>query len=160
METKGFDSAKFERQEFHHRTEELELDVMAPFFPEGERPIFKIRSLSSDEVARTNDVIKTAKLAEGMLEALLTNNKADIAKELRNQLGYGKDVNADVQKRIEVIIYGTVEPKLPRELIVKMAENLPKAFFKMSNGITELTGLGNELGKQPPSGETMESKQP
>ena len=159
-EPKGFDAAKFERQEFHARIEEVELDVMAPFFEEGERPIFKIRSLTSDEVARTNDAIKTAQLAEGMLEALLTNNKGDIAKQLKSQLGYGDDVNVDVQRRIETIIHGTVEPKLPRELIVKMAANLPKAFFKLSNRITEITGLGNELGKQPPSGETTASKQP
>lgn len=160
MEKKGFDSAKFERQEFHARTEDVKLDVMTPFFPEGEEPIFKIRSLSADEVARTNDVIKTAQLAEGMLEALLTHNKADIAKELKNQLGYGSDVNPDIQRRIELIIYGTVKPQLPRELIVKMAENLPTAFYKLSNRITDITGLGNELGKQPPSGETTESKQP
>ena len=97
METKGFDAAKFDRQEFHTRTEDVKLDVMAPFFPEGEEPIFKIRSSSANEVARTNDVIKTAKLAEGMIEALLTHNKADMAKELKNQLGYGTDVNTDTQ---------------------------------------------------------------
>ena len=160
MDKKGFDAAKFQRQDFYTRVEEVQIDVMAPFFPEGELPIFKIKCLSADEVARTNDAIKTAKMAESMLDALSTMNKPDMVKSFKDQLGYGNDVNADVQRRIELIIYGTIEPALPRELIVKMAENLPTAFYKLSNRITEITGLGNELGKQPPSGETTESKQP
>lgn len=160
MDKKGFDAAKFDRQEFHPRTEDVYLDVMAPFFPEGEEPIFKIKSLSADEVARTNDAIKTAKMAESMIDALATMNKPDMVKSMKAQLGYGDEINSDVQRRIELIIYGTIEPELPRELIVKMAENLPTAFYKLSNRITEITGLGHELGKQPPSGEITESKQP
>jgi len=156
---KGFDSNGFARAGFEPRTEKIEIKEFSSFFPEDEKPIFKVRGLTADEVARTNDAAKTNKIAESLLTALTTMNEQDIVSALKEQLGYGEEVNSDIQRRIELIIYGSVEPKLPRELIVKMGEVYPTAFYSLSNKITELTGLGQVMGKQKPSGETQESKQ-
>ena len=155
---KGFDPLKFESTEFHPRMEEVELPEMAFCFPKGEKALFKIRNLSADEVARTNDAIKTSKMAESLITALTSMNQADMVKSFKAQLGYGEEVNGEVQRRIELILYGCVEPKLPRELVVKMGTVFPTAFYKLSNKITDLTGLGMEMGKPGPSGETQESK--
>lgn len=155
---KGFNASRFEKAKFKTRTEEVEIPLMQAFFPEGEQPIFKIRSLSSDEVARTNEAIKATKVAESLIEALASMNQKGMAKAVKEQLGYGEEVNGDVQRRIEVIIYGTVEPGLPRELVVKIGEVFPTAFYKLSNRIIEITGLGQVLGKPKPSGKTKESK--
>lgn len=155
---KGFDPLKFEKQEFHYRTEEIELQSLAFCFPEDEKPIFKIRNLIADEVARTNDAIQTSKKAASLIEALASMNQQEMVTSFKEQLGYGKEINGEIQRRIEIILYGCMEPKLPRDLVVKMGEVFPTAFYHLSNRITNLTGLGQELGKQEPSGEKTESK--
>lgn len=157
MDTK-FNAGMFEQASFEPRTEDIEIELMQDFFPEGEKPIFTIRGLTADEVARTNEAIKTNKVAESLIKALSSLNEEGMIESIKDSLGFGTDVNDEVQRRIELIIYGTVSPKLPRELIVKIGNVMPTVFYLLSNKITDLTGLGQVTGKSKPSGVTTESK--
>ena len=157
MESK-FDKNKFERAEFTPRTEELEIELMVSFFPEGEKPLFMVRGLTADEVARTNKAVDNGKMAETLIKALASGDNIQMVDSLKAQLGYGDEVDGEVARRIELIIYGTVSPKLPRELIVKISNTMPTVFYLLSNKITDLTGQGQVTGKPKPSGETTESK--
>ena len=156
---KGFKANAFEQANFEERTEEVEVLVMKGFFPKGEKPLFKVRGLTADEVARTNKATDNSKVAESMIKALATMDQEGMVEALKSKLGYGEEVDAEVERRIELIIYGTVEPKLPRELVVKMGNVFPTAFYLLSNKITDLTGMGQVTGKPKPSGETTECKQ-
>lgn len=155
----NFNFNKFEQASFEHRTEEVKVPLMAPFFPKGEEPIFTVRGLTADEVARTNKAVENGKVAEALIKAIASSSQEGMVDSLKAQLGYGEEVDDEVQRRIELLIYGAVSPKLPRELIVKIGDTMPTALYQLTNKITELTGLGHVLGKQKPSGEITESKQ-
>ena len=153
-----FNAIMFERAIYEPRTEELEIELMAAFFPEGEKPLFTVRGLTADEVARTNKAVENGKTAEALIKALACSDQEGLVDGLKAQLGYGDAVDGEVSRRIELIIYGTVSPKLPRELIVKISNTMPTVFYLLSNKITDLTGQGQVTGKQTPSGETTECK--
>ena len=153
---KGFDANAFEKADFDYRYEKVEVKVMKDFFPAGEKPIFKVRNLTADEVARTNKATDNRKVAESLIKALAAMDTEGMVEALKSKLGYGEEVDDEVERRIELIIYGTVEPKLPRELVVKMGNVFPTAFYLLSNRITDLTGDGQVMGKPKPSGKTTE----
>ena len=82
----------------------------------------------------------------------------DKAVQIRKAFGLGDDdVPRDVSYRIEMLVAGSVSPKLGadnRDVAVKLAEAFPTIFYDLSNKVLNLTGQGAVLGKQKRSGKT------
>jgi hypothetical protein len=153
----GFDISKFDRATFQPREDEMKLDGLKDFF-KGE-PIIKVRGLTINEFSKCKDINSNTKLIQSLSEALFANSGKDIKDNVEKLIGFGDDVAPDVKYRIQLTLFGLIEPKLERGQIVKLGEAFPTEFFMISNKIVELTGQGQEvMGKPLPSGKAAESK--
>lgn len=152
-----FDAKRFLKTKFTPRVEEVAVPDLQAFFPDGERPVWKVRGLTGAELGRANEAAARNKNIAAVLEALAgesAKEKADAVKEL---LGVGGTTPEDIAKRLEHLALGSVEPKCTADLAVRLSEAYPIEFFQITNRIMHLTGQGMLPGKQPPSGATEKS---
>ena len=156
----GFDLKKFKNAEFQARTEEVRVDGLAEFFEEGEEPVFTVRGLTAEEVARTNEAASRNTSWSQIMEAMASSNAQERVGAIKQMLGITADVPEDIAKRHEQLTLGSVDPDLDHETVVRLAENCPIEFYTLTNKIMELTGLGANPVKKKGSGKTPGSKQP
>lgn len=141
-----FNPDKFERAQFEARTKAVEVKALADFFDEGTEPVWTVRGLSSNELHRSIEAGQRQKTLGKVLESI-ADAGAPVA-DARRALGFtGKETQGEVAKRLEMLAIASVEPVIPLNLAVKLAENFPIEFYQLTNEITELTGMGFELVK-------------
>lgn len=139
------------------REAEVEVpELLGTLFTEGERAVWVVRGVTAPELARANQAGDRTDAMRSLVTALAgEGNKAD---EIRKAMGLSDtEVPNDVSRRIELIVAGSVSPKLGpelRDVAVKLGETFPAVFYRLSRKIEELTGQGAELGKRKRSGET------
>jgi hypothetical protein len=143
----GFNTDRFEQTTFSAREATVELPELAGFFDDGEPPRFRVRGLEGEEMARVFTAVKTNADLAGMVEAIAAGEAAEKIAALRQSLGIGDKVPDEVAKRIEQLVIGSVEPKLPRSVVVKLCRVYPVEFWQLTNKIAELTGLGSVPGE-------------
>ncbi len=114
-EKKGFNINKYSKGEFHPREEEVLVPRLNSFFPEGERPIFIVRGMTADEVARSNKAVANSKTINSLITAVSSQNSKEKTKAFKDMVGFGDDIAEDTCRKIEVIMIGLVNPSLPRE---------------------------------------------
>lgn len=141
----AFNADKFERAKLAPRTAKVEVPALAPFFDEGEAPVFEVRGLSAVELHRAMEAAKRNSGVESIVKAIAETG--DQAGAIRKALGLTKDTPGDIAKRLEMLVAGTVNPKLTLPSAVKLAEAFPIEFMQLTNEITLLTGRGAELVK-------------
>lgn len=141
-----FDLDGFENAQFHRQTKRVRVEALAPFFAEDAEPEFEVRGLTSDELHKSMDAGSTAKTLGAVVDAISANKEQ--VQKVREAIGLVGDTPAEVRKRIEMLVHGSVVPKLSHRSAAKLAENFPIEFMQLTNQITELTGLGASLEKQ------------
>ena len=152
-----FDTQRFTQTPLAPRTASVAVTELTHWFSPDEAPVWIVRGLTGDEIARANEAAdRTAKLRAAM-EAMLQAGSArkDAFAAL---LGTSDDVPDDLLKRYEHLIAGSVNPPADRELAIKLFATYPVVAFQLTNKILELTGLGADPGKAPGSGPTPESE--
>jgi hypothetical protein len=153
-----FNPTAFMKAEFRPRTADIPVKSLADFFDEGEEPVWKVRGLTGEEVARTREIDAKMKRMTALAEAFEAASKSEIVAELKQSFGIGNDTPLDFNKRVDQIVYGSVDPEVTQEQVVKLARVAPIEFYTISQRILELTGLGQEAEKKrPPSGENRAS---
>jgi len=157
----GFDLKKFSKAKFEPRTEDVSVPALAGFFDEGEKPVFKVRGLTGEEMAKTNEAQSKAKNISAVVEALVGSNQNEKVSGLREALGMSEDtLPEDLAKRIEMLRYGCVEPALDLQTASKVFKVAPVEGFNLTNKIMILSGQGMTVGEHKASGKTRKSKQP
>ena len=158
MQANGFDVNKFLNSNLSPRTERVSVSGLAPFFPEGEEPLWEIRGLTASEIAKGNEAASKNKNVDSIVKAITSNSSNEKVKEFRKAFGVSDDVPADVVKRIEQLVMGSVSPSVDTQLAVKIADAFPIEFYDLTNKILRLSGMGMELAmeKPVPSGEKEE----
>ena len=154
----SFDSKKFLKTKFAPRTEEVPVPDLASFFPEGAKPIWKVRGLTGHELGRAAEASDRNKTISAILEGLTAEAAKEKAEALKDLLGIGGKTPADIAKRLEHITIASMDPVCTRDLAVRICEVFPVEFYMITNKIMELTGRGQMPGKQPPSGVTEKSE--
>ena len=119
--------------------------------------VWIVRGLTGVELGRAGLAAEAGREnTKKMLEALAGKPDDEFPEVVRRALGISEtDVPPDVSKRIEMLMAGSVEPKLGlanREVAVRLNEVHPTIFFQLTNAILSLTGQGAVMGKQKPSG--------
>ena len=154
----GFDAQAFTGASLKPRTEEVEVQPLAQWFGEGEKPVWVVRGLTGAELGRAHEAENRAKAVGAAVEAVASGNvQADSIKEL---LGLSGDVPADVARRLSMLAQGSVEPAVDHELAVKLSEAHPTIFYHLTNRILSLTGAGAEPGKRKGSTPKPKSEEP
>ncbi len=152
-----FDAKKFLKTKFMHRTEDVPVPDLAAFFPEGARPVWRVRGLTGHELGRSNEAAARNKSILAILEGITSAMSKDTTQAIRELIGTDGSTPQDVAKRIEQLVIGSVDPECTQELAVRLCEVKPIEFWALTNMIVRLTGLGQMPGKQEPSGETPKS---
>lgn len=147
-----FNADLFGRAQYEARTEIVEIPALAEFFGPEETPAFTVRGLSANELHKAIEAGTRGKAVDAVVKAI-ANQKDQIA-AIRSALGMGADTPGEIAKRIEMLVAGSVSPKLDYAVVAKLAEHFPVEFYDITNRITNLTGQGASRVKPLPSSQT------
>jgi len=139
----GFDLQKFQGSKFKDRTEEVLVEDLKGFFEAKEKPLWKVRGLTGEELAFARDAEERARSINALVEGLAGKAAKAKAKVVMDELGLTDEkAPADYIRRLEILKYGSVEPAIDKPTSVRIAENFPTTFYLLTNKILELTGAG------------------
>lgn len=153
----SFDQLRFQQATLAPRQETVWTRELASFFAPGVDPVFTVRGLTGEELARANDIQARQQRLAAHIDALSVTGGGDAREALRSLLGYGDDVPEELAKRLDYLVYGCVEPAMDRPTAVKLFAAYPIIGYTLTNKILNLTGLGADVGKAPPSTPTPPS---
>lgn len=156
--SKGFDISKFQKQVYTPRTKEVPVPALKDFFPEDADLVWKVRGLTADEIAKSKDAADRNQVMGSMVSAMATKTAEGTVDAVKQLLGVSSDVNADIARRLEHLTTASIEPEIPLELAVKLAEVFPVEFYNITTEILTLTGQGQVPGKPKPSGKKKASE--
>jgi hypothetical protein len=139
-----FDIERFANTQMTRRTERIPCPDLAAFFGEGEEAVWEIQTLTAAELCRCNDAKERASSMGNILEAIGQGAKVD---EMRKALGLTKDTPAEIAKRIQLLVEGSLLPKVNHEQAVLFAERFGSDFYHITNKILILTGSGFDIAK-------------
>lgn len=144
-----FDLERFRGASLAPRQASVPVPDLISFFEEGAEPVWIVRGLTGEEIARCNESNARHAIAAAAVQALANSAaaKADTVDALQSLLGYGTDVPEDLAKRFDHLTFGSVQPAIDRALAVKLFAAYPIVAYTLTNKILELTGLGPDLGK-------------
>lgn len=147
----GFDVKAYMRAEFQPRVKAVKLNAenLRAFFGDGEQ-LWTVRGQTVEEIARAAEAQVTHKTIAEILAAI-GNSQEKIA-ELKNAIGMGDATPNEIVKRIEMLKTCSIEPEMNEASAAKLGVTNPVEFMILTNTISELTGLGQELKKPKPSG--------
>jgi hypothetical protein len=147
MDYKGFMRAKF-----IPRTAFIEVPEIAEWFGKDQAPGFMVRGLSGDELAISNleatkDIVDLSqKLLSGVVDSM-----SDALKVLFD--AHTDEIPSVMAKNFHLFMFGLLTPDIPEgerlEFAEKFSKRLPVDFLRVTNKITELTGMGQTAEKQP-----------
>jgi hypothetical protein len=149
-----FNAEQFQRAEFAARTVTVEVAGLADFFGPDEKPEFTVRGLTAIELHRAMEAGQRQHAIDGVIKALASQK--DQVESIRRALGLNADTPGEVAKRIEMLVVGSVSPKLDHHTVVKIGEVCPVEFMDLTNRIVGLTGQGADRVKPPPSSQPTE----
>jgi hypothetical protein len=149
-----FKSSEFARAQFTAREKDVKVEDLAKWF-DGD-PVWRVRSLSGEELARVHQAGDNASNMLDIAEALISGAGSGAGDAIKELLGVTDTTPEDFAKRIEMILIASVEPKVDRQTVVKIADAFPVVFMEISGEIMQLTALGKTLGKPNASTKTKE----
>lgn len=141
----AFDAERFEQAKFAPRTEVVEVPALAAFFGDGEPAEWTVRGLNSNELHRALEAGKRQGSMESIIKAMAANG--DMAAAVRKAIGLSGDTPGEIAKRLEMLVLGSVLPKVELPIAVKLAEAFPIEFLSLTNTVSTLTGQGFDLVK-------------
>lgn len=143
----GFDAERFDRAEMAPRTKRVPVPALAAWFAEGEPAEWEVRGLTATELHRAIEAGKRQGSVDAIVKAIAAN--ADQTQAVRRALGLTSDTPGEIAKRIELLVLGSVVPKVEMPTAVRLAERFPIEFMQLTNEVGELTGMGFDLVKPP-----------
>lgn len=158
-----FDANKFSSASFRRREEDVPVKDLAAWFKgmkEGDTPVWRVRGLTGEELARVNEAQARNRNKNAVIDALNSDKGEKVTDAIKELIGTGGSVPDDLARRIEMLAVGSVLPECSHQVAVKLAESFPVEFYDLTNKITSLTGLGSEPGKPKRSSGSPPSKPP
>lgn len=152
----GFDAGRFQSAGLKPRMARVPVSALAPFFSDGEPAEFEVRGLTASELQVAIEADRRINAVESVVAALAS--KADQVAAIRAALGLSsKETPGEIRKRIEMLVSGCVSPVIDHATAVRIAEHYAIEFLILTNKITELTGMGADMGKVEHSSPMPES---
>lgn len=150
-----FNKKEFMKTEMKPRMGEVPVPDLKIFFADGEKPVWKVRNLTGHELGIINEAAARNESISAIIDGIVSTSDKDKVEAIKAALGLGNSTPQDVARRIEMLMVGSVEPTVNRELAVKLCTHHPIEFWQITQKITELTGKGSEIKKkQKDSGTT------
>ena len=148
----SFKTQDYLQAQFRSRQEDVSVPDLKHFFDEDDKPIWKVRGLTGQELAQCNSAVERNRNISAILEGIASNQVEGIKEAIAKLSGQG--VPDAIAKRVQMLVLGSVDPKVDESLAVHFCTNNPIEFYQLTNVITKLTGLGFDSGKSQISGTT------
>jgi len=140
-----FNKEAFMAAQYAARTEVVEVPVLSPFFAEGDKPEFTLRSLDAEQIQRARDAVEKNKGVDNLIKAVSSNK--DQIEAVREVLGMSSTTPGEIVYRLELLVMGVQSPEIDLPFAVKMAHNHQHEFTQLTNRILLLSGKGFDLVK-------------
>jgi hypothetical protein len=154
----AFNSRGFMKQQFEARTADVRVLELAEWFDKDTDPVFTVRGLTFEELNKADNAADNSKAMIELISRLQTKDGPAIAEGIKDAFGVGKETPANMVKRINHLVMGSVEPVIDEEFAVKLANTFPIEFMTLTNKVIELTGKGYVPGKQKGSTKSQKSE--
>ncbi len=143
-----FDLDRFLSSDLPPRQAAVPVPDLAAWFPDGTEPVWTVRALTGEEIARSSESSARYKLVAASIQALTAAGHSDNSEAMARLIGYGPEVPDDLAKRLDYLTVASVTPAISRPVAVKLFAAYPVVAYQLTNKILELTGQGPELGKE------------
>jgi hypothetical protein len=131
---------KTKKTKFAPLTAERTFPELGFFFPEGTPPTFTLRSLTKEELSQVEEAAIRGRDRASALEAKFDDNGKKELVTLRKRLGIpGDGFSENYLKCLELVILGTVTPKLDHETALRLVMTFPFTFLSLSCIILDLS---------------------
>lgn len=153
-----FDATRFNATPATLRTADYEIKALAGFFEEDQPPIFRVRQLTGEELAACQEAAKVNRDTAELITGLMADDPKEKVEAVLTAMGRSQTKVPDEHaKRLEMLVLGSVEPKLDRSTVINLATRFPVDFMILTNMISGLSGQGAILGESSGSGATPAS---
>lgn len=150
----GFDLKAFEKTKFESRTADVPVPELKEFFDEGEPAVWTVRNLTAAELAKVEMSGQNVEKMKAILEGIVSDKPKDIADAIKELAGVSSDLEPEFRKHLTRLELASVNPKITRDIAVKLATVSSSAFYRLIAQIKELSGKGAVMGKLPASTKT------
>lgn len=141
-----FDMKAFRSMSFQPREVEMKFSTISEAGLDGS---FKVRGLTSLEIAQAEEASQKGKLLSDIVEKLAGSDGKERASAILEGVGISDNVPALLAKRYEHVCRGSVDPKMSLDDVVRFGEVFPIELAQIANKIAELTGLGQVADVKP-----------
>lgn len=150
------DLNKLANARFRPRRAEVEVPELAFMFDEGEKHVFQVRGLVSEELAQADDAKNRQERMAKAFAAVAAGGAS--VEQLQEVMGLDDKAPAAFVRELAVVRLGCVEPELQHSHVLKIAHH-PMVFRRLVNKILSLSGEGPEMGKpgRSTAGQTSET---
>lgn len=138
------DLNKLSNAHFRPRTAEVEVPELAFMFDEGEKQVFQVRGLGSEELAQADDAKSRQERLAKAFSAVTAGDAS--AEQLKEVMGLDDNAPASFVRELAMVRLGCVEPELNHSHVLKIAHHAV-VFRRLVNQILHLSGEGPEMGK-------------
>lgn len=154
----GFDTKKFQKAKFAFRTEAVSVPDLKEWFGTNDEPVWIVRGLEGSELGFVNETAQRNRNIAAILQGILSPDDDAKMQAVRDLVGVPGNTPEDIARRLEMLVLGSVDPKVEMETAIKLCKVFPIEFMQLTNKITILTGQGQVPGKQKGSGGTPPSE--
>lgn len=151
----AFDKGKWAAQTLVPRTAEVAIPECERYFGQDERPVFLVRGLTGEELARVRSAGEVDKRLEEWMKGVVASGRVTRIATFRELLGLGESVPEDLAMRYQMLAEGSVEPDFNHTEAVKFFHDFPHTALLLTKKISDLSGLGGVPGK--PKGSTVKA---
>jgi hypothetical protein len=143
----GFDAEKFLNTKMQPRTADVPVPGLVSWFGEGEKPVWKVRGISGQELGQAKQAVESRKDIAALVAGIVGGQSAEKAAAAKKIMNIDDTVPSNVALNIHLVKLGSVEPAADEDLAVKLCTCCPVEFQQIAKKILELTGQGHEPGK-------------
>lgn len=112
-------------------------------------PVWRVRGLSANELAKVEQADRRAAIAEALSAAIASGAAREIADGVRDLLGRSAAIEEVYARQIEILVLGSVDPVVDHALAARLGEMAPVTFKALVNAILAATGQGATAPKKP-----------
>jgi len=146
----SFDLEQFRRASLSARTADVKVPELAAWFADGSEPVFKVRGLTGEEFYAVREAVGKMKDLQSIASRLLSGQGEAIAEAIEEHFG---GVPEELARRVEIVVSGTVEPKLDRQMALKLFKYFATSAHFIADAILRATGEGAVSGEPKGCGE-------
>jgi hypothetical protein len=143
-----FNKDKFLTTEFEQNIAKVPVPQLKEFFDDEDNPVWIVRGLTGHELGKVNEAAQRNRTIGAILDGIISPEIKEKVDALKAIIGLTDDTPDDIARRIEMLVIGSVDPKIDHETAVRISEYHPTRLYELTNTIILLGGQGALIKKK------------